>query len=123
MSKLISSDYKQSIFSLMRFLLTNELATKMTLFGKTSKLAFASLNLYSILESWFTHFLHIIKAYIKYFCNLTCFLSHNILFLEVVLKSSPEVTIKKLQEPVQSWLRHANERFSKQNLHVVENVS
>ena len=62
MSKLISSDYKQSIFSLMRFLLTNELATKMTFFGKTSKLAFASLKLYAILESWFTH----ISYYIVY---------------------------------------------------------
>lgn len=40
---------------------------------------------------------------------------------EVVLKSSPEVTIKKLQEPIQSWLRNANERFSKPNIHVVEN--
>lgn len=54
MSKLISSDYKQSSFSLMRFLITNELATKMTFFGKTSKLAFGSLKLYAILESWFT---------------------------------------------------------------------
>jgi len=51
----MSSDYKQSIFSLMRFLLTNELATKMTFFGETSKLAFVSLKLYAILESWFTH--------------------------------------------------------------------
>ncbi|KAL5238746.1 hypothetical protein ACI65C_006156 [Semiaphis heraclei] len=82
MSKLISSDYKQSIFSLMRFLLTNELATKMTFFGKTSKLVFASLKLYAILE-------------------------------KVMLKSNPEITIKKIQEPIQSWLRHANEDLQK----------
>jgi len=55
MSKLLSSDYKQSVFSLMRFLLTNELATKMTFFEKTSKLVFTSLKRYAILESWFTH--------------------------------------------------------------------
>ncbi|CAI6361021.1 unnamed protein product [Macrosiphum euphorbiae] len=91
MSKLISSDYKQSSFSLMRFLITNELATKMTFFGKTSKLAFGSLKLYAILE-------------------------------KVMLKNNPELTVKKLQEPIQSWLRHANERFTEQNCHV-DNVS
>lgn len=41
-----------------------------------------------------------------------------------MLKNNPEVTVKKIQEPIQSWLRHANERFSKQNQqNVVENVS
>lgn len=48
MSKLISRDYKQSIFSLMRFLSTNKMSTKIKLFRKTSKLAFRSLKFYEI---------------------------------------------------------------------------
>jgi len=68
--------------------------TLYTRFGKTSKISFASLKLYAILESWFTHISYNISIY-------PC--TNNILFLEVILKNNPEVTVKKIQEPIQSY--------------------
>lgn len=48
---MVSNDYKQSVYVILRFLLSNELGLKLTCCEKTEKLGFCSLALYEILES------------------------------------------------------------------------
>lgn len=89
----------------MRFLLSNELGSKLTCCGKTEKLGFTSLELYTILES---KDLIVIRLCLLKYLNIL-----YIFFVEAVLKRHQKISQHELQQPLQSWFRHSKERYIK----------